>query len=213
MSYPEGKIGEIWKDEKIVSLSPDVGNFFYLNHIARVSPGCDVEIGDYTYIVGTNFTFPYAEQGAKLRIGKFCGISGGLVAMMGGERDPSYVSSYPFYELPSFWGEIEGINPQNTKGDITIGNDVMIGRNVTILSGRTIGDGARIGACSIVTHDIGPYEIWAGNPARLIKKRFTDNQIEALLRIKWWEWPIEKIQNNVRFLNGGTIQEFIEKFS
>lgn len=87
-----------------------------------------------------------------------------------------------------------------TKGNVEIGNDVWIGFRITILSGVKIADGAVVAACSVVTKDIGPYEIWGGNPARFIKKRFHENEIHRLLKIQWWNWDVEKIEKNIPLL-------------
>ena len=82
-------------------------------------------------------------------------------------------------------------NPQ--KGDITVGNDVWIGYNATIMAGVTIGDGSIIATNSAVVRDVEPYSVVGGNPAKVIKKQFSDDKIEKLLRLKWWDWEIEKI--------------------
>jgi virginiamycin A acetyltransferase len=83
-----------------------------------------------------------------------------------------------------------------SSGPINIGNDVWIGAGCKILSGVTIGNGAIIGANAIVTNDIPPYAIAAGNPARVIKFRFSNEIIQNLEKIKWWDWPIEKIKTH-----------------
>ena len=93
------------------------------------------------------------------------------------------------------------------KGDTIIGNDIWIGQNVTILPGVHIGDGAIIGANSVVGSDIPPYTIAVGNPCRVIKKRFDDKTIEKLLNLKWWDYPIETIEQNIDKLFNGNIDE------
>ena len=89
--------------------------------------------------------------------------------------------------------------------DTVVGNDVWIGQNVTVLPGVHIGDGAIIGANSVVARDIPPYCIAAGNPCRVIKKRFDDELIDYLLDIKWWDWSIEKIEANFKALSSGDL--------
>jgi len=98
-----------------------------------------------------------------------------------------------------------------TKGDIIIGNDVWIGMNATILSGVTIGDGAVIGANSLVTKDVELYMIVGGNPAIPIRKRFDQQTIDRLLRIKWWDWDIEKIKRDVSDLLFDQAEQFLDK--
>ena len=79
------------------------------------------------------------------------------------------------------------------KGDTVIGNDVWIGYNSTFMPGVTIGNGAIIGTNALITKDVGPYEVWGGNPAKCIRKRFSDDVIDSLQQIQWWNWDIKKI--------------------
>ena len=92
-----------------------------------------------------------------------------------------------------------------SKGDIVIGNDVWLGYRSVILAGVTIGDGAIVGAYSVVTKDVPPYTIVAGNPAKEIRRRFSEAEIARLLELRWWDWPIEKITENVHLLTGNTV--------
>jgi acetyltransferase-like isoleucine patch superfamily enzyme len=98
-----------------------------------------------------------------------------------------------------------------SKGDIAIGNDVWIGSNVIILPGVTIGDGAVIGAGSIVTKNVEPYAIVVGNPTRMIKKRFDDQKIASFLELKWWNWDIQKIEENITLLLSTDIDALLKK--
>ena len=98
------------------------------------------------------------------------------------------------------------------KGDIHVGNDVWIGATSTIMSGITIGDGAIIGAGSTVTKDVPPFAIVAGNPGKIVKYRFTDDQIEKLLQISWWNWEENKIKENAMSMWSPNIDDFIKKF-
>ena len=90
-----------------------------------------------------------------------------------------------------------------------IGNDVWIGDRATILSGVRIGDGAVIGAGSVVTKDVEPYSIVAGNPARPKRTRFDEETIKKLLEIKWWDWPVEKINDNVNVICSDNVSEML----
>lgn len=97
------------------------------------------------------------------------------------------------------------------KGDIIVGNDVWIGAKSTIMSGVKIGDGAVIGAGSTVTKDVPPFAIVAGNPAKIVKYRFTEKQIEALIKIAWWDWTEDRIKTEAMLLWSNKLDEFIEK--
>ena len=99
------------------------------------------------------------------------------------------------------------------KGDIIIENDVWVGAKSTIMSGVKISNGAVIGAGSMVTKNVEPFAIYAGNPAKFIKFRFTEKQIESLLKISWWNWPEEKIREQALSLWSSDLNEFIEKNS
>lgn len=170
----------------------------------------NVVIGDYTYYddkddiynFEKNILYHFDFLGDKLIIGKFCQIAEGIKFLMNGmfHMNNSF-STYPFI---IFSKECADKYPEGIqfpfKGDTVIGNDVWIGHNVTFMPGVHVGDGAIIGTNSLVTKDVGSYEIWGGNPARLIRKRFSDKVIEVLLKLRWWDWPIGKIVENVDIL-------------
>jgi acetyltransferase-like isoleucine patch superfamily enzyme len=141
-----------------------------------------------------------------LTIGKYCSIADAKV-MLDCDHRLDWVTTYPFSSLLGCG--IEG-HPA-TKGDVNIGNDVWIGDGATIMSGVTIGDGAVIGCKSVVTKDCDPYCVYAGNPARFKGPRFSAEQIESLLEIKWWDWPKEKIEEWLPLLLNTDIQAFIDK--
>jgi len=171
--------------------------------------GKKYKIGAYTY----GLPQVVWDEDANLFIGKFCSIAGSVKIYLGGNHRVDWVSTYPFNSFNELFPDARGITGHpTTKGDVIIGNDVWIGDSSTIFSGVKIGDGAVIAAGSVVTKNIGPYELWAGNPARLIKKRFDDESIKKLLLIKWWEWEIEKINTIAPLLCSDDIQEFIKKF-
>ena len=150
-----------------------------------------VSVGDYTY--GTPLIEAFDETD-RLTIGKFCSFAPNVTILLGGEHRSDWISTYPF---PALWEDkpIEG--HRKSKGAVVIGNDVWIGQNALILSGVTIGDGAVIGAGCVVSKDVEPYAIVVGNPQRVIRKRFNDEEIAKLLELKWWDWPIERIKENV----------------
>lgn len=166
------------------------------------------EIGEYTYGVPTIL---FENENAILKIGKYCSIAQNVTIFLGGNHRLDWVSTYPFNVLNKefpFASHITG-HPA-TKGDVVIGNDVWIGNGATIMSGIVVADGAVIAAGSIVTKNIGPYEIWGGNPARLIKKRFSEDIISKLLLIQWWNNDIDFIKKNINDLCNSP-QELIKK--
>lgn len=149
-------------------------------------------IGAYSY-TGMNTVIKHTS------VGKFCSISWNVSAS-GGGHNYNAITPHPFTHLPSF-----GIVSAKTDIEIkriTIGSDVWIGMNSCILQGITIGDGAVIGAGSVVTKDVPPYAIVAGNPARILRYRFDSEIIEKLLNFQWWDLPIEVIQKNISSFKG-----------
>lgn len=149
----------------------------------------NTNIGDFSY-TGYNTVVKYAN------IGKFCSISWN-VSIGGANHDYTRISTHPFpfrekYGLTKSKGTYSSFDKP-----LVIGNDVWIGSGVNILRNITIGDGAIIGAGAVVTHDIPPYEIWAGVPAKKVGQRFDDSVIEYLKEMKWWNYPEEYIRSNI----------------
>ena len=146
---------------------------------------------------------------ANIKVGAFCSVAENVVAMLGGHHRMDFITTYPFgSRLQTIFGNNKF--PVN-KGNIVVGNDVWIGDNVTIMPGVTIGDGAVIGCHTVVTKDVEPYSIVAGNPGRFIRYRFSEEVIEELLDIRWWDLPLEVIQKIVPFLMSVDIEENIPK--
>lgn len=127
------------------------------------------------------------------KIGKFCSIA--RECYIGGAKHPldRVSTSGCFYLKNNYSGKCYYENDYNWHTHTVIGNDVWLGARVIVLGGVTISDGAVVGAGSVVTRDIGPYEIWAGNPAKFIRKRFSDEIIEKMLEIRWWDWDDTKL--------------------
>lgn len=137
----------------------------------------------------------HGEEGKTLRIGKFCSIAEGVTVFLGANHRVDWFSTYPFGHIKeSLFPKVKkGSGHPATKGDVTIGNDVWIATNAVIMSGVRIGDGAVVGAYSVVTKDVPPYTIVAGNPAKQIRKRFSDEVINKLLELQWWDKPESEI--------------------
>jgi acetyltransferase-like isoleucine patch superfamily enzyme len=130
---------------------------------------------------------------------------------LGGNHRTDWVTTYPFGVVnKNIFNKVDGVGHPSTKGDVIIGNDVWIGDFVTIMSGVTIGDGAVIANNSHVVKDVEPYSIVGGNPAKFIRYRFTKEQIEKLLEIKWWYWDDEKINKFTPLMCNTNIDEFIK---
>ena len=141
-------------------------------------------------------------EGAKVRIGKFCSISQNVRVFVGGNHNSNWVSTYPFGHInEEIFGDEKVAGHPSTNGDVIIGSDVWIGWGTTIMSGVTIGSGAILAANSHVVSDIPSYEIWGGNPARSIRRRFEPSLIDKLLELKWWDYPVEKISEISVLLN------------
>ncbi|MEK9971102.1 MAG: CatB-related O-acetyltransferase [Ferrovibrio sp.] len=166
-----------------------------------------VSVGRHTYgLSKRNFVQPHAS--APISVGAFCSIGPEVLIFGRADHPTGLVSTYPFRTklLHPDAGNADAI----TKGPVRIGNDVWIGARAMILSGVTVGDGVIIAAGAVVTRDVPPYGIMAGNPARLIKHRFAPEIVSALLDIRWWDWSDDKI----RAFEGelyGPIEAFIAK--
>jgi virginiamycin A acetyltransferase len=174
-------------------------------YIKNVVTAPNIFIGDYTYYDDThapedfetnNVLFNYPEFGDKLVIGKFCAIASGTKFIMGpANHRISSFTTYPFHVFGGLWQENTPphLSQLPHKGDIRIGNDVWLGRECTVMPGAEIGDGSIAAACSVITGKFPPYSLIGGNPARLIRRRFNEERIHFLLRLKWWDLPPEEL--------------------
>ncbi|MEO1712671.1 MAG: CatB-related O-acetyltransferase [Bacteroidota bacterium] len=196
---------------------PDKHTPFPLAHYDRlcflknVVKNPNIIVGDYTYYddfetvenFEKNVKYLFDFTGDKLRIGKFCMIASDVTFIMNGANHLSdALSTYPFAIFGGDWSGAMDEKSYPTKGDTVVGNDVWIGYGATIMPGVTIGDGSIIATKSVVTKDVAPYSIVGGNPAKEIRKRFSEDKIAALLELAWWDWPIEEITNKVQALTG-----------
>jgi len=166
-----------------------------------------VSVGRHTYI-GRTSILGRLEYGGSLTIGSFCSISDCLTVMIGGDHRTDWVTTYPF---PVLWDAAEGVSGHGrVKGPVVIGNDVWICDSVTILPGVTVGDGAAVGANSVVTKDVPSYAIVGGNPAKVIRMRFDEKIIERLLQVKWWDWSEKKIKKFLPLMLQTDINKFLD---
>lgn len=166
-----------------------------------------LEVGEHSY--GKPSVMWWGED-VKLRIGKFCSIADHVSLFLGGNHRTDWVTTYPFSAFAPLWPEAAGIKGHpGTNGDIVIGNDVWLASGCTILSGVGIGDGAAIAARAVVTKDVPPYAIVAGNPAQIVRYRFDPQTIERLLRIRWWDWPNSRIRAAMPLMLSSDIGAFL----
>lgn len=201
---------------------PDPHTLFPLAHHQKLCflKNCihnpNIIVGDYTYYddfedvhnFEKNVKYHFDFIGDKLYIGKFCMIASGVQFIMnGGNHLTEAFSAYPFAIFGHGWEHAMEGKSYPTKGDTRVENDVWIGHNATIMPGVTIGNGAVIAANSTVTRDVAPYTIVGGNPATLIRPRFSDEVIALLLKLEWWNWDIEKITAKLSILTGKQIEE------
>jgi len=156
-------------------------------------------VGEGTY--GTIAT----EGRGTVTVGKYCSLAPGIKALFLDGHRADWISTYPF---PTKW-KLAIPGDRTRAKNIEIGNDVWIGRDVTLLEGCKIHDGAIVGSCSVVAGTIPPYNIAVGNPAKSIKQRFSDEHIRQLLEMKWWDWPVEMIRKNVELLCSTDIERFV----
>lgn len=164
-------------------------------------------VGKYSYVADNSSQLNfYRGSKCKLSIGSFVSIGSNVHIFVGGEHHTDWISTYHFSEV---FDDVEKKECIKTKGDIVIGSDVWIGNDVIVLSGVTIGHGAVVGAGSVVSKNVEPYSIVAGNPIREIGKRFTEEQREGLLRIKWWEWEDEEINKIIPWLMSSNVDKLI----
>lgn len=189
----------------------------YLKNVITES---GIEIGDYTMyndfvndprdFEKNNVLYHYPINGDKLKVGKFCSIACGAKFLFTSANHTMHsISTYPFPIFFEKWGlDVTNITSAwDNKGDIVIGNDVWIGYEAVVLSGVTIGDGAIIGTRAVVTKDVPPYTIVGGIPAKPIRKRFSDEVISKLLELQWWNWPENRIKENIDAIQSGRIKD------
>jgi acetyltransferase-like isoleucine patch superfamily enzyme len=163
-------------------------------------------IGEGTY--GYPMVRTFAREKVHLRIGSYCSLANDAMFLLGGEHPVDRVTTYPYRIRMSLDGSADDGFPKRSN-DIVVGSDVWIGAKALILAGRTIGDGAVVAGGAVVTRDVPPFAIVGGNPARVLGQRHTEQQRQDLLRIRWWDWPSDRIERAWPLLAGADIDAFI----
>ena len=180
----------------------------------------NISVGEYTMyndfvndpklFEKNNVLYQYPINHDKLKIGKFCSIACGAKFIFNSANHTlSSLSTYPFPIFFEEWGlDIKDVAlAWDNKGDIVIGNDVWIGYEAVIMAGVTIGDGAIIGTRAVVTKDVPPYTTVGGVPAKTIRKWFSEDTIGMLMELQWWDWPEEKIAQNIHVIKSGYVEQ------
>ena len=187
----------------------------YLNAVVK-DPS--IVVGDYTiyndfvsdplFFERNNVLYHYPVNHERLLIGKFCSIACGAKFMFNcANHSLKSLSTYTFPLFYEDWDleKADVASAWDNKGDIIIGNDVWIGFEAIVMAGVRIGDGAIVAVRAVVTHDVPPYTIVGGVPAKVIRKRFDDKVIQKLVTLKWWEWPVGKIRRSLPYLTKGWV--------
>jgi len=179
----------------------------------RKIPHCNVEMGRGTTSVPYIIT---SEESDRVKIGNYCSIGHGVILVVHPGHIPPKgfeeyrVATYPVARIRRHGFSRKYYLPE-PRNFVVIGNDVTLGANVIVLPGVKIGDGAIVGAGAVVAADVPPYAISAGVPARVLRYRYSDEQITKLLRIAWWNWDEKKIFDNMDWFYG-RIDDFIRRF-
>jgi virginiamycin A acetyltransferase len=176
----------------------------------------NVEVGEYTYYDshGDPLAFErdavlYAFGPERLIIGRFCAIASDVRFLMPGANHADLgPSTFPFGVFGPPWDTtMDIVMSAPSRGDTVVGHDVWLGYSALVLPGVTIGHGAVVAAASVVASDVPPYAVVGGNPARVIRSRFSEEDVERLLRAAWWNWPIELVTQSARAIMSGTAAE------
>lgn len=198
--YPRtGDKQTVYLKNVITNPNIQVGDFTFYNDFAN----------DPTEFGKNNVLYHYPVNNDRLIIGKFCSIACGAKFLFNSaNHSMKSLSTYPFPIFFDEWGldKMQVAAAWDNKGDIVIGNDVWIGYEAVILAGVTIGDGAVIGVRAVVTKDVPPYTVVGGVPAKEIKKRFSQQTIDELLRLKWWDWDEDRIARNISAIQSGDLK-------
>ncbi|HEY9079205.1 CatB-related O-acetyltransferase [Magnetovibrio sp.] len=193
---------------------------FLKPHITRPN----ISVGDFTYydspihpehFQDDNVLYHYEAQGDRLIIGKYCALAHGVTFIMNGANHRmDGVSTYPFPIFGASWGEhMDLLGDLPSRGDTRVGNDVWLGMEAMVMPGVTIGDGAIVAARAVVTSDVAPYTIVAGNPAQVVRERVSPADAQRLVETAWWDWPTEIVNTHIRTLMTGDADKIIGVFN
>ena len=175
-----------------------------------------IEVGDYTYYDDPDDALGfernavlYAYGPERLIIGRYCAIASGVRFVMPGANHADLgPSTFPFGIFGPPWDvTMDLVMGAPSRGDTVVGNDVWLGYQALVLPGVTIGHGAVVAAASVVASDVPPYAIVGGNPGRVIRRRYEDDDVERLLRAAWWDWPVELVTEHARTIMSGSPAE------
>jgi len=177
-------------------------------HLEKLARRWNFSIGAYSY-GRPKVRFP--ESGQRLTIGRYCSIADRVEILLGGDHRLDWVSTYPFAAMTGLWPGADA--PQDyhsSRGGVIIGHDVWLGSGCMILSGVTVGPGAVVAAHAVVTRDVPPYAVVAGNPARIVRRRFDEATTVALVEAAWWDFPHETVMRWIPLLQSGRVAELID---
>lgn len=176
-------------------------------HLEKLVRTHGFSIGAYSY---GRPKIRFAGSGRGLTIGRYCSIADKVEILLGGDHRLDWASTYPFAAMRGLWPEADApADYHASRGDVSIGHDVWLGSGCLILSGVAVGHGAVVAARAVVTRDVPPYAIVAGNPARIVRTRFDDETVAALVACAWWDLPHAQVSALVPLLQSGRIPELI----
>jgi virginiamycin A acetyltransferase len=173
------------------------------------------EIGDYTYYADpedptgferNNVLYHFGPE--RLVIGSYCALARGTTFIMGAANHRIGLSCYPFPMFGADWARhMDLYAGRPLRGDTVVGSDVWLGHGATVMAGARIGHGAIVAAESVVSGEVPPYAVVAGNPARLVRTRYSEADVRRLLRIAWWDWPVDQVTQHLRLVMGEDIDQ------
>ncbi|MEU8932014.1 CatB-related O-acetyltransferase [Streptomyces sp. NPDC048409] len=175
-----------------------------------------IEVGEFTYyddptdptaFESRNVLYHYGPE--KLVIGRFCALAEGVRFLMNGANHRmDGPSTFPFPIMGGSWADhFDLLTGLPGRGDTTVGNDVWLGHGAVVMPGVRIGHGAIVAAGSVVVDDVPDYGVVGGNPARLLRRRHDDADVDRLLALAWWDWPLPHLTAHLRTVMSGTVDE------